>query len=186
MGLHAGESIELRQAYKDPKTSLPLCPLPGTSVKVKVLSEDEATTHLIETSMDLVTLDGGTSSGGNTDSALKDSTKNWPVNKFKDKCIKITNGQGVGQERRIKSNTATELTLYAESASTDAPTALRKWATTPDNTSVYQVHEAEYKKTWDSPTSLKDTVVKQVVTAKDPAYPNGVVSKTRLHLEGTT
>jgi hypothetical protein len=56
-------------------------------------------------------LDTGTSSGSNTTTTLNDTSKSWTTNEFSDKVLIITAGPGVGQFRRIVSNTGTELTI---------------------------------------------------------------------------
>jgi len=71
-------------------------------------------------------LDYGTTSSA-TSSTLVDSTKAWVVNAYQYMYVKITGGVGIGQERLIKSNTATALTI--------AP----NWDTTPDVTSTYSI-----------------------------------------------
>jgi hypothetical protein len=50
--------------------------------------------------------------GGSTTTVI-DSTANWIVNQYANQDVIITSGTGVGQRRRIASNTATTLTLAA-------------------------------------------------------------------------
>jgi hypothetical protein len=52
----------------------------------------------------------------------------WTVNDYVGDFLVITAGTGVGQVRRITSNTATALTVAT-------------WTTNPDNTSVYTVYQ---------------------------------------------
>lgn len=69
--------------------------------------------------------DNGTATaGGNT--TLTDSTKSWTVNAMAGVNVRIIDGTGAGQVRRVISNTATALTVSA-------------WGTNPDNTSIYTI-----------------------------------------------
>ncbi len=72
----------------------------------------------------------GTSSGSNTMSSLKDTTKTWTVNEYLNHAVKITSGTGSGQVRRVKNNTATSLGV-------DNP-----WGVLPDATSVYAIYKS--------------------------------------------
>ena len=68
----------------------------------------------------------GTATGGTT-TTLVNSSKAWATNQWANAYqVRITAGTGVGQIRRITSNTGTTLTV---------PT----WTTTPDATSVYSI-----------------------------------------------
>ena len=58
--------------------------------------------------------------------SLTDSTKNFPIDIWKDKKIEIVEGKGAGQSKSILSNTATQLFLVAP------------WVIIPDETSVYR------------------------------------------------
>lgn len=71
--------------------------------------------------------DNGTSSGSNTTSTLKDTTKTWTSNQFADADVTIIAGTGAGQIGNIASNTATALTLS------------NTWTVTPDTSSVYSI-----------------------------------------------
>ena len=51
----------------------------------------------------------------------------WIANRWTNYRVVIISGTGIGQERKIASNTSTQLTLYADN----------NWTTTPDNTSGY-------------------------------------------------
>lgn len=53
----------------------------------------------------------GTSTGTNASGTLNDTSKNWTVNQYTNKTVIITAGIGVGQIKKISSNTATALTL---------------------------------------------------------------------------
>lgn len=65
-----------------------------------------------------------TSGGGST---LTNTGKAYTVNAYTNYQVRITAGTGVGQKRRIASNTATVLTVA------------NSWTTNPDNTSVYAI-----------------------------------------------
>lgn len=70
--------------------------------------------------------DTGTATAGSS-TTLTDSTKSWTTNQFLDNMVKVLSGPGVGQTRRIVSNTTTKLTI-------DTP-----WATNPTSASTYQI-----------------------------------------------
>lgn len=70
--------------------------------------------------------DCGTVSTGSA-SAITDSTKSWPVNRFANFSVKILFGTGKGQIIQIASNTATSLTL------------VKALSTATDTTSVYTI-----------------------------------------------
>lgn len=71
-------------------------------------------------------LDSGTASAGTT-STLTDGTKTWTVDAYRDKILHITGNTGVGQNRRIGSNTGTILTLTFP------------FTVAPDATSTYEI-----------------------------------------------
>ncbi|MEM3541205.1 MAG: hypothetical protein QXF86_03245 [Candidatus Bilamarchaeaceae archaeon] len=73
-----------------------------------------------------------TSTGNNGLNILNDTTKTWTTDQWKDKFVVISNGSGVGQIRKIQSNTATTLTLY------------NNWSTLPDSTSQYVIVDEAY------------------------------------------
>jgi hypothetical protein len=79
-------------------------------------------------------LSSGTSSGSNNATTLNDTSKSWTVNAYAGKCVVITFGVGVGQIKKIASNTATALTLA------DGWT----FETTP-TTSTYQICDEAYR-----------------------------------------
>lgn len=68
--------------------------------------------------------------------ALTDTGKTWIVNKYSNFDVEITAGTGVGQRRRIASNTATVLTLAA-AVTGNARTG--NFGLAPDATSVYRI-----------------------------------------------
>jgi len=72
---------------------------PGT---VGLTSEDTFSVGVLST---------GTSTGTNASGTLNDTSKNWTVNLYTNKTVIITAGIGVGQIKKIASNTATALTL---------------------------------------------------------------------------
>lgn len=78
----------------------------------------------------------GTSSGTNTTLVLNDTTKAWIVNKYTNYDVEITGGTGVGQRRRIASNTANVLTL---STAVAGSARTGPWTTVPDATSTYRI-----------------------------------------------
>lgn len=140
---------------------------------------DEAGVALAaEAAMNLVVLQSGTSSGGNSSKTFKDASKAWEENRWANHCLKITSGTGQGQERRIKSNTADTLTLD-DSGEDDAS---KPWTTTPDNTSVYQITEAVYERVYATPAAQAGKTIRGIITAKDDAYPNGDTEEVAVKL----
>lgn len=74
--------------------------------------------------------EGGTATGAQTSTTLKDTTKTWPVNNWATRTVTIVSGLGNGQVRTISSNTVDTLTVSVA------------WGTTPDSTSVYSISGA--------------------------------------------
>lgn len=85
-------------------------------------------TFVIELPADIAT--------GGTTTTLTDSTAAWPTNQYANSDVIITGGTGVGQRRRITSNTATVLTLAA-AVTGNARTG--PFATAPDATSTFKL-----------------------------------------------
>lgn len=80
-----------------------------------------------------------------TTRTLADTLQSMTVDRYKNSIIVITGGTGIGQLRRIVSNTAT--TFYTE----------KNWDTTPDATSTYEIHN-DYNKIWFSTSNLASTL----------------------------
>lgn len=57
------------------------------------------------------TVDSGTATGVSTTTTLTDTTKSWTTNQYANYLVKLVSGIGVGQWKRIVSNTATTLTI---------------------------------------------------------------------------
>jgi hypothetical protein len=70
--------------------------------------------------------DSGTTTSAST-TTLVDTTKNWPINRWKNYGIRITGGTGDGQMYPILSNTSNTITVA------------KPWITTPDTTSNYNI-----------------------------------------------
>jgi len=85
--------------------------------------------------------DGGAGDNGTATAAgattLTDSTKAWTINEWQGVSVRIMAGTGLGQERVIVSNTATQLTVAA-------------WAANPDTSSQYSIGfiKAHYQTKW--------------------------------------
>lgn len=79
---------------------------------------------------DVVSVSSTATSGGNN--TLSDSTKNWTTDEWADYRVKIVSGTGVGQWKRIISNTSNQLTVDSN------------WTTNPDGTSVYNIIKTTY------------------------------------------
>jgi hypothetical protein len=104
-------------------------------------------------------LDSGTASAGAA-LALTDSSKNWTVNGYTNKVVKLTGGTGSGQVRNIVSNTDTILTVD------------KAWTTNPDNTSEYSIIDGFSRRgnvaritcqmAQDSPLTFRGTIQFQV------------------------
>ncbi|OGC00148.1 hypothetical protein A2V82_16565 [candidate division KSB1 bacterium RBG_16_48_16] len=81
-------------------------------------------------------MDAGTStSDPNTSTTLKDNTKAWGTDVHAGKVVIITFGVGVGQIKKIATNTGTILILATGEV----------WVTTPDNTSQYVICTEGYR-----------------------------------------
>jgi hypothetical protein len=74
---------------------------------------------------------GTAESGGN--STLTDTDKSWSTNAWTNKVIVITFGTGIGQIRKIASNTATEITITGT------------WTTNPSSDSQYIICDEAYR-----------------------------------------
>jgi hypothetical protein len=82
------------------------------------VGEDAAFGQVTEMRLyDLTNFESGSRSGG-TATTLIDATKNWPTNFYTNAIVRIINGAGAGQTRRITSNTATQLTVSASFSGT--------------------------------------------------------------------
>jgi hypothetical protein len=77
--------------------------------------------------------DSGTSSGSNDSTHFNDTAKAWGVNALVDKILVITAGVGVGQTRKISSNTATQII------------PVTAFTTVPDATSTYAIVDEAYR-----------------------------------------
>jgi hypothetical protein len=172
MGDYAGTNRTLGVQFRD-EEALPLVGQPSSGVTVTVKDDTDGTVHLAETAQGLAKLDGGTASSG-TATTLTDSTKNWKVNQWVGKVLRLTAGTGANQERRILSNTATVLTIDGRSASTDAPLDRRVFATNPDATSQYVIHESKYETSWKLPAAAAGRRLRVIHTAKDTMFPDGI------------
>jgi len=64
---------------------------------------------------------------------LTDSAKSWSTNQFANKYVLIITGTGLGQSRKVTSNTSTILTVQDN------------WTLTPDITSVYRIADHFYR-----------------------------------------
>ena len=71
-----------------------------------------------------------------TVSSVTDSTATWTVNAYASMDVTITAGLGIGQRRRIASNTATVLTL---AAAVTGNTRTGNFTTAPDATSTFKI-----------------------------------------------
>jgi len=71
-------------------------------------------------------IDSGTATSGAANT-ITDSGATWNTNELIGNMIILTSGTGSGQQKIIKSNTATAITVF------------ENWITNPDNTSVYRI-----------------------------------------------
>lgn len=98
--------------------------------------------------------DAGIATAGTTSTTLEDTNAvaaNWTTNRWANYRVFIVSGTGIGQERKILSNTATVLTLF-----TGTP-----WDTTPDATSGYVIfgnHDKIYMMFGGQATMLGHTI----------------------------
>ncbi len=77
--------------------------------------------------LSLVPLGGGTSTGNNGPNTLNDTTRNFAPDILRNFALKVTSGAGAGQVRLITGNSATQVTV--------SPT----WTVVPDATSAYSI-----------------------------------------------
>lgn len=166
----AGETIVWVADWLDRKRR-PITPQPDIGVTVQVTDTLETTTHLAETSMILQAEHTGTASGG-TLGTLDQATAAWDENQHAGALVQITGGTGTGQERRVKSNTKTRLTLEED----------HQFSVAPDATSVYRIHRSRWELGWTSPASLAGQTVVAIVRAKDATYTS--IEKVALPLKG--
>lgn len=103
-------------------------------------------------------LDSGIAEAGSA-TTLTDTDKAWGANIYAGKIVKITAGTGVGQLKRIASNTGSILTV--ESA----------WATNPDATSEYVILEDLHAAIYDGSGTPRLLVVDDV--SSDQEIVNG-------------
>jgi hypothetical protein len=94
----------------------------------------------VEDTFTVTQRDTGTSSGSNSSTTLNNTAKSWTVNAFADKVVVIIFGTGIGQIKKIASNTSTQLTL--ESGWT--------FSITPDNTSQYIICDKAFRILFDT------------------------------------
>jgi len=99
---------------------------PSPNVDISSLLQVSSTIDAENTS-----LTAGTSTGANTTTTLNDTGETWKINQWTNKSVLITGGTGIGQERTITSNTATQLTINAV------------WSITPNATSTYQINGSD-------------------------------------------
>lgn len=171
---YAGETIKLFALLQD-DDELPVIDQPDGNlpnpVTMEIVSLDGLTTHLAETGTSLLARDQGTATAGSSDS-LTDDDQDWEPGQWQGFVVKITAGTGSGQARRVRGNTTTKLTVTED------------WATAPDGTSQYDIHESRYEVNWDSPASLKDTEVVQVVRIYTDSPAATSINKAKLFLRG--
>jgi len=98
---------------------------PGVGAGYKIFDKYLDAVVFIETEQE-GQLDSGTATGG-TGSTLQDTAKNWTVDGFAGKFVRITAGTGKGQSRTIVSNTADTLTVDVN------------WGTNPSTDSQYSI-----------------------------------------------
>lgn len=74
--------------------------------------------------------DSGTATGTQTSTTLKDTNKSWDTDEFANYTVRITGGTGIGQFRKIASNTSDTLTVNTA------------WTTTPSTDSTYEITDS--------------------------------------------
>ena len=79
------------------------------------------------------TEDSGTATGTQSGTTLQDTGKSWTVDQYKNHYVRLTGGTGLGQVRKIVSNTADTLTVSA-------------WGTEPvSGDTTYEIYASEEK-----------------------------------------
>ena len=98
--------------------------IPNSQWTPVILDEEQYDT---DTFHKITAEDNGTATGVQTVSTLKDTSKSWGVDAYQNMMVFITGCTGIEQIRKISSNTIDTLTITPN------------WATTPDNTSTYEI-----------------------------------------------
>ncbi len=180
MTVYAGESARVVSSLESDDNKA-LCPLPGT-VTLQVKSTDEATEHIAEAAMTLIVEEKSTATAA-TAKTITDTTQAWKIDQWRDACVRITAGTGIGQERRIKSNTATMLTIDDKQVVNGLPVGV--FNPVPDNTSQFDLHRSRYFRVVSIPSTLENVDVLCIVRATTTGG-NGYkgAKKTPLRIEG--
>lgn len=157
MTVLSGESVDWIATFRTRDGKAP-APRPSSGVTLEILdAEDLTVTILAETAMSTVEEDSGTATGG-TLTTLEDTSQDWDTDEWKGEAVVIAGGTGSGQERVIKSNTATELTVE------------EAWNTPPDATSDYFIHAGDWLLRWKVPDGSDRQSFIGVARAKDPDF----------------
>jgi hypothetical protein len=182
VAIFAGETARVRTELRD-DDGKPAIPLPET-VTLEIRSQDEVTVHIAATAMSLVVEDKGSLTAA-TSTTLTDTSQAWKVDQWKDACVRIVSGNGIGQERRIKSNTATVLTLDTKQVVNQAPVGPLN--TVPVATDQYELHRSAYVKSYDVPADQAGkTLVAVVRAATTGANGYKAAEKISLDVEGAS
>ena len=89
---------------------------------------------------------GPINAGGGAADSVSSSTASWTINAYKNHVIKITSGTAANCWGRVKSNTATAITVYGSWLGTDYSSNCG----TPNDTSVFSVYDdwGQYDNSW--------------------------------------
>lgn len=99
-------------------------PIPPNEWTPLILNDEEFDTNTMHKNTNE---DNGTATGVQGVGILQDTSKSWGVNAYQNMLVVITGGLGVGQIRKIVSNTIDTLTITPN------------WTITPDATSTYEI-----------------------------------------------
>lgn len=179
--MYAGETARVQASITD-EDGYPTSPVPE-SVTVELRDEDEESTILAESDMALVIEDAGTLTAAST-TLLTDSTQAWAPGFWRGACVRLTDGAAFGEQRRVRDNTATTLTLDTKQVVDEEPVG--PLVGTPVSGDSYELHRTRYRKSIDIPDDLEDETVIAVIRARTTtgANPYLSVEKIPLRVEG--
>lgn len=179
MAIYAGGTARIAAAFQD-EDNKPTCPTPGT-VTLEIRSDDESVQLLAPANMNLRVLDQGNSTAA-TGTTLTDTSQAWTPGQWRDHVLRITGGSALGEERRIKDNTATVLTIDTKQVVNEAPVG--PFSPVPDAVSAYQIHRSEYRKNWDVPAAQAGNTLTAIVRGTTTgAFPYVAPAKEKMQVE---
>lgn len=175
MTIYAGETARIKATLLD-DDGKPVNPVPE-DVTLEVLDAEEDVVLQAEADMTLAVEEDGVSTGGSTTTVV-DSSKAWAPNEWRDACVIVDS-----QERRIKSNTATTLTIEPRQVVDEAP--IGPFSPAIGSGKAYEIHRGKYRASWNVGSDRADTEAIAIVRAtKTGAGAYVSAEKVRIPVEG--